>query len=223
MTSAYGSIQSKRVASPYLEKLLPLSVGSHLYVCRVRDEHIPILRSTINHEISIGMSFPQSEEMDEEAFSKYYLSADCFVLINDRNECLGGFYGVFHSTHISIQKILTSPTLVKPNFPGHCSHISNGGFLVAVEYRGRGYGKILANAFLSIAPLLGYKASLFNLVFVDNIVSTRIWREAGFVEVGRIPRARDNTVDALIFYSDFATHPTSSKILEEERKFLAKS
>jgi ribosomal protein S18 acetylase RimI-like enzyme len=75
----------------------------------------------------------------------------------------------------------------------------------------------MALAFIQIAPLLGYKASMFNLVFESNIVSVHLWRSLGFKEIGRVPNAgylikkKDTTegegeeefVDAIMFYYSF--------------------
>jgi L-amino acid N-acyltransferase YncA len=43
----------------------------------------------------------------------------------------------------------------------------------------------MAKAFVKIVPVLGYKASVFNLVFANNPASIRIWKELKFQEVGR--------------------------------------
>jgi len=76
-------------------------------------------------------------------------------------------------------------------------------------------------AFIQIAPLLGYKASMFNLVFENNIASVHLWRSLGFTEIGRVPNAgylikkkeiteQTNTeveeefVDAIMFYYSFS-------------------
>jgi L-amino acid N-acyltransferase YncA len=75
-------------------------------------------------------------------------------------------------------------------------------------------------AFIEIAPLLGYKASMFNLVFITNIPSVRLWRSLGFQEIGRLPNAgylikkketneqendevEEEFVDAIMFYYNF--------------------
>jgi L-amino acid N-acyltransferase YncA len=75
-------------------------------------------------------------------------------------------------------------------------------------------------AFIEIAPLLGYKASMFNLVFITNIPSVRLWRSLGFQEIGRLPNAgylikkketneqandevEEEFVDAIMFYYSF--------------------
>ncbi|CAF3921865.1 unnamed protein product [Rotaria sp. Silwood2] len=87
-------------------------------------------------------------------------------------------------------------------------------------YRNQGIGKIMALAFIEIVPLLGYKASMFNLVFANNTPSIRLWRSLGFQEIGRVPKAgyliknketteQTNTeieeefVDAIMFYYSF--------------------
>lgn len=55
---------------------------------------------------------------------------------------------------------------------------------------------------------LGFKSSLFNLVFANNVASVRLWRKLGFTELACIPKvARLNgspdLVDAFQFHCDF--------------------
>lgn len=59
----------------------------------------------------------------------------------------------------------------------------------------------------------GYRGSVFNLVFVNNIASVRIWDQLGFQRAGLIPGAgrlkkkdnpdEDEYVDAIVFHYDF--------------------
>jgi GNAT superfamily N-acetyltransferase len=56
---------------------------------------------------------------------------------------------------------------IKPNFPGRCSHICNGGFITDPDFRGQGIGSLMAQAFQFLAQELGYKASYFNLVSIN--------------------------------------------------------
>ncbi|CAM9814561.1 unnamed protein product [Laminaria digitata] len=53
---------------------------------------------------------------------------------------------------------------IKPNFPGRCSHVCNGGFITDPRRRRRGVARLMGHAFLRLARDLGYKASYFNLV-----------------------------------------------------------
>ncbi len=53
---------------------------------------------------------------------------------------------------------------IKPNFPGRCSHVCNGGFITDPRRRRRGVARLMGYAFLRLAKDLGYRASYFNLV-----------------------------------------------------------
>jgi hypothetical protein len=69
-------------------------------------------------------------------FEQYFQTG--FVCLDANGKPLGGFY-------------------IKPNFPGRCSHICNGGFVVDAAHYDRGVGKVMGRAFISIAPKLGFK------------------------------------------------------------------
>ncbi|KAI8920758.1 acyl-CoA N-acyltransferase [Powellomyces hirtus] len=198
MSTAYGSI-SKPVARGELP--LPLDIalkdGSLASVTSFDPAEdvdlLPNLRRLMNAEIAAGNTYPQEEQLSEEAFAQYFLSNDAFIV--RRREKSGEVLGMFY---------------VKPNFPGRCSHICNGGFITAEPARGLGVGRAMAKAFLTIAPLLGYRASMFNLVFKNNTASVALWRSLGFKEIGVIPKAgrlrvddREEYVDAIMFHYDF--------------------
>lgn len=74
--------------------------------------------------------------------------------------------------------------------------------------RGRGSGRHLAQAFLHYAPILGYKSSIFNLVFETNVASIRLWEKLGFEKVGIVKGAGrlkgySNLIDAYIYGYQF--------------------
>lgn len=77
------------------------------------------------------------------------------------------------------------------------------------SFRGLGAGVVMGEAFKVLVPAIGYKASVFNLVFENNPASIAIWRKLGFQEIGRVPKAGrlrnspGKLVDAIIFYYDF--------------------
>lgn len=158
---------------------------------RARDGDLGAVQELLNDAIADGNSYPQREQLDFASFKAYYLSHDAFVVRRkDTNEVLGAFY-------------------IKPNFPGRCSHICNGGFLVSKKYRRRGLARFMAQNFTWMARDLGYKASFFNLVFVSNAASRNLWQSLGFEEVGRVPKAGDlrgseELVDAVQVYCDFS-------------------
>ena len=83
--------------------------------------------------------------------------------------------------------------------------------------RNRGVGNNLCEGFLAVAPKLGYKASMFNLVFANNAASLRLWYHYGFQEIGRVPKAarlRNSAerVDAIMFFCDFETLRLDEKL-----------
>jgi len=93
---------------------------------------------------------------------------------------------------------------LKPNFPGHCSHICNAGFIVQPAMRGKGIGRFMGEAMLDLAIDRGYAAVMFNLVFATNTPSLNLWESLGFRAIGRIPEAAQldegQQADALILY-----------------------
>lgn len=163
---------------------------------------------------------PQEGEMGQPTFEAYFFAADVFVGIFGgllSKECMteGGDAKMdiddARATR-SWEECVAGYYYIKPNYPGRSSHICNAGFVVPPERRGNGYGFRLAKSFLHYAPLLGYRASIFNLVYVNNTASVRIWERLNFIKVGRIPEAgrvqgkdgnEDEYVDALVFYKGF--------------------
>ncbi|KIY69473.1 hypothetical protein CYLTODRAFT_488874 [Cylindrobasidium torrendii FP15055 ss-10] len=135
-------------------------------------------------------------------------------------ESVIGFYYVRLSSGSSVLRITTGYSSarsdgdgVKPNYPGRSSHICNAGFVVPRTQQGHGYGRVLARSYLHYAPKLGYQASVFNLVYVNNIASVKLWERLGFTKAGRIPRAGrlrvkdgdgEEYVDAWVFYKSFS-------------------
>lgn len=190
------------------------------------------LHSVFANEVDKGMTYPQEDVRDRAIFASYFFAADVIIAIagisgEDVNvgtvvdgpgaqavkevdmgldearggrsweECVIGFY------------------YVKPNYPGRSSHICNAGFVVPESQRGHGYGRVLAKSYLHYAPRLGYRASVFNLVYVNNETSIRLWENLGFTKAGLIPKAGrlkrmdgngEEYVDAWIFYKSFVDH-----------------
>ncbi|GAB0489298.1 hypothetical protein MMPV_000515 [Pyropia vietnamensis] len=78
---------------------------------------------------------------------------------------------------------------VKPNFPGRCDHLANGGFVTAPAARRRGVGSLMAAAHARAAADLGYRGVVFNLVFANNAAAVALWERVGMRRVGTIPAA----------------------------------
>ncbi|RAK97422.1 GNAT family N-acetyltransferase, partial [Aspergillus ibericus CBS 121593] len=158
------------------------------------------LHEQFSLEIEKGCTYPMESPMEYELYRNYWFGTFAVVAVVDEEEhpgedglregrnweecCLGTFY-------------------VKPNYPGRCSHVCNAGFFTTPAARNRGVGRVMGEAYLEVAPKLGYKYSVFNLVFENNVASVKIWEKLGFQIIGRVPGAArlansPDLVDALI-------------------------
>jgi GNAT superfamily N-acetyltransferase len=151
-------------------------------------DDLAVCREMLNHEIDQGNSYPQEHRMDDAQFKAYFLSHDAFVVRQSHG--VRSIVGMFY---------------IKPNFPGRCSHICNGGFVTAAQFRRQGVARLMGVQYQRLAKDLGYTASFFNLVFVCNVASVELWKSLGFVATGRVPHAgrlkgHEELVDALQFY-----------------------
>ncbi len=107
----------------------------------------------MNLVIREGLSWPFEDEFTSvDDWRAYFLSHTAFVVratdngmdaasrnSSSRGEVLGCFY-------------------IKPNFPGRCSHVCNGGFITAPRFRGLGIGRLMGKVFLSAARDSGYRS-----------------------------------------------------------------
>jgi len=224
--SAYGNIKrtncSIRLTPTIWSSDVPATSG-HISVhhftlptARALPGFLEYLGAIFAKEVTNGMTYPQEDDMGQEKFEDYFFSADVFVGIvgslprtgseqpsleieEERagrtwSDCIAGYY------------------YIKPNYPGRSSHICNAGFVVPPQHRGKGHGKLLARSYLHYAPRLGYQASVFNLVYVNNAASVKLWEGLGFTKAGRIPRAGrlrtkdgegEEYIDAWVFYKSF--------------------
>ena len=160
-------------------------------------ELIEFMFNDFNQEVDDGLTYPHLNPYASSAeFVKYWFIGWVGLLVRgtelpsgndtDWSESLLGHY------------------YIRPNYPGRCSHNCNAGFLVNPRHRGLGVGKTLGRSYIYVGPRLGYSYSVFNLVFVTNTASRKIWDSLGFDVVGRIPGAailkgHDDPVDALIY------------------------
>ncbi|BCR92494.1 GNAT family N-acetyltransferase [Aspergillus chevalieri] len=156
---------------------------------------IKYLHAEFSAEIERGATYPMEEPMELEKFAGYWFGTFAVVALlgeegkiregrDWKRECLGTFY-------------------IKPNYPGRCSHVCNAGFLTTNAARNKGVGIVMGETYLEYAPKLGYKYSVFNLVFENNTASVKIWEKLGFKVIGRVPGCArlansEELVDALI-------------------------
>lgn len=160
---------------------------------------VQTIQELLNLIIIDGTTYPQDKPLDRAGFLDYYFPNFVAVLVKgtvdstsswdiDSNPFMGCFY-------------------IKPNYPGRSAHICNAGFIVQPQFRGRKVGHTMGTHYLEWAPLLGYRYSVFNLVYASNIASVSIWDSLGFQRIGRVPNAGHmkglGYVDAIQFGYDF--------------------
>ncbi|CAA7264071.1 unnamed protein product [Cyclocybe aegerita] len=180
---------------------------------------IEYLRDVFARVVEDGMTYPQEEPLTQGAFEAYFFAADAFIGIIGKSPRADVVDGEHQATDIDAERdgrtweeAVAGCYYVKPNYPGRSSHICNAGFIVPPKQRGSGCGSALSRSYVHYAPRLGYHGSVFNLVYVNNTASVRLWEKLGFTKAGRIPQAgrlkkKDGTgeeyVDAWVFYKNF--------------------
>lgn len=87
---------------------------------------------------------------------------------------------------------------LRPNFVGRASHIANAGYVVGAGWRRLGIGRALVEDSVRRAPLLGFDAVQFNLVFASN-PARRLYEELGWRQIGWVPEAVEGE-DAVIYW-----------------------
>jgi ribosomal protein S18 acetylase RimI-like enzyme len=130
--------------------------------------------------VGAGEGFPQRAPVTREEFDDYWIRHSSAVSVAH----FGGY--------------LIGASYIKPNYVGRAAHIANAGYFVLAPYRGTGVGRTLVEHSLREARRLGFDAMVFNLVFESNLARA-MYRQLGFDEVGRIPRAVEGE-DAVIYW-----------------------
>ncbi|KAE9411598.1 hypothetical protein BT96DRAFT_961431 [Gymnopus androsaceus JB14] len=209
LPSTIWSVRKDLNASSEFESV-PYVTMHHLRLDSAPSGLVEYLSKVFAQEVEDGRTYPQEEKFDQQAFRNYFLAEDLLVGIVGKESAppqTGGSYG-----DRNWEDCVVGCYYVKPNYPGRSSHICNGGFIVPPTRRKGGYGSTLAKSYVHYAPKLGYRASVFNLVYVNNEASVRLWERLGFTKAGRIPQAGrlkredgkgEEYVDAWVVYKSF--------------------
>ncbi|SCV05802.1 LANO_0H15500g1_1 [Lachancea nothofagi CBS 11611] len=171
---------------------------------------IDYLHQEFNSELEDGLTYPHLKTLNRDEFVKYWFHSFCVIVLKTDKIAID-------SSWTNWRDLLLGTFYIKPNYPGRCSHNCNAGFLVNSAQRGQKVGIRLGQIYLKWAPLLGYRYSVFNLVFVTNPASWRIWDKLQFDRIGYIPKVAilkgyEEPVDAIMFGKDLTT--TDPKLIE---------
>lgn len=199
--SAYGPIArtagAPAVQLPPLNFLLRTNPSQALSIHHVTLPQTPLdllglLHVAFNEELERGRTYPQEGPMDLATFSAYFFAADVLIGVLVPASASSAIRTLDDArAGRTWTASVAGCYYVKPNYPGRSSHVScqsdarerqrdrprrqacNGGFFILPASRGKGCGTLLAESYVVNAPLLGYKASVFNLVYCSNEASVR--------------------------------------------------
>jgi GNAT superfamily N-acetyltransferase len=132
--------------------------------------------------VARGDGFPQAAPLTRDVFDATWVHPVTAV-IGARPGGGGGLLGAYY---------------LKPNFAARAAHIANAGYVVAAAARGGGVGRALVEDSVWRAPLFGFDAVQFNLVFASN-PARALYEELGWREIGRIPDAVEGE-EAIIYW-----------------------
>ena len=207
---------------------------------------IEYLAKVFNAELERGVTYPQRGPMDLAEFEGYFLGYDLivgFFLSADQLALITASGTNVPDVGLQVDNVGQLPDLsqldyeeqvagfyyIKPNYPGRSSHLCNAGFVVPPTGRGLGLGGVFGRSFLHFGPQAGYKGSVFNMVYVNNTASVKIWQRLGFTIIGRLPMAGllktedggEELTDAYIIFKDFTgtvqdNHSAESKALRTQ-------
>jgi ribosomal protein S18 acetylase RimI-like enzyme len=108
--------------------------------------------------------------------------------------------------------------MLKANQPGLGSHVSNCGYAVATQARGRGVAAAMCEHSQAEARAFGFRSMQFNIVVSTNEAAVHLWRKLGFRIVGTLPgafrHAQHGYVDAYVMFKEL-TSPEDADLRRE--------
>jgi GNAT superfamily N-acetyltransferase len=158
--------------------------GADVVLGPILDHEQGALFALFDEIVARGDGFPHAPPLTRVQFDDYWVRPVTMTVVARLDDgAPGSVAGAYY---------------LKPNSPGRAAHIANAGFLVAPDHRRRGIGRLLVEDSLWRAPLLGFDAMQFNLVFASN-PARRLYEDLGFEVVGTIPDAVEGE-DALVYW-----------------------
>lgn len=131
-----------------------------------------------------GDTYAVDQEISRADALAYWTSENAYV-VEAEDDLVGTFY-------------------IRKNQSGGGRFVCNCGYVTKRGAQGRGVARAMLEFSLSEAKELGFSAMQFNFVLSTNTRAIAIWEQAGFLEIGRQPKAfrhPDGSVcDALILH-----------------------
>lgn len=156
--------------NPVITRDVTTSSGDVVSVGPITSSEVDDLFVVFGGVVAAGEGYPHRPPLTRADFESTWVTTVSVVVAA---RCGGRLCGAYY---------------LKPNFAGRAAHIANAGYLVEASFRGRGIGRALLEDSIWRAPLIGFDAIQFNLVFESN-PARALYEELGWVEIGRLPEA----------------------------------
>jgi GNAT superfamily N-acetyltransferase len=170
-------------ADPTAERTGTTRAGDRLTIGPVRHEEQSDLFVIFDRVVEAKEGYPHAPPLTQEAFDATWRDSSITVVARLDTGSPVSLVGAYY---------------LRPNFVGRAAHIANAGYVVDASYRNRGIGRLLLEDSAWRAPLLGFDAIQFNLVFESN-PARRLYERLGWRAIGRLPEAVEGE-DALIYW-----------------------
>jgi GNAT superfamily N-acetyltransferase len=157
--------------------------GERVTLGPLRDSELEALYDLFARIVAAKEGYPHAPPLTLEAFDATWKAVTLTVAARVEGPAGGQLAGAYY---------------LKPNYVGRASHIANAGYVVDGPRRNRGIGRLLLEDSIWRAPLLGFDAIQFNLVFASNPARS-LYGQMGWREIGRVPEAVEGE-DALIYW-----------------------
>jgi GNAT superfamily N-acetyltransferase len=178
MPDPAGSAEVRRAADDTVE--IVTGSGAEIVVGPLAAHETESLFALFADAVAAGDGYPHAPPLTRDVFEGTWVRpVSVVVAARLGGELAGAYY-------------------LKPNFAGKAAHIANAGYLVAHRLRGQGVGRVLVEDSIWRAPLVGFDAIQFNLVFESN-PARALYERLGWREIGRIPDAVGGE-DAVIYW-----------------------
>ena len=142
------------------------------------------------------MNIRPADTSDQDAiwdiFHEVVITGDTWAFAADTPRAMAMDLWFHPGTHPYVAELdgrIVGTYFLRPNHPGHGSHVANAGYMVASRARGKGVGKAMGEHSIEEARRLDYRAVQFNYVVSTNEDAVRLWKAIGFEIVGTLPGA----------------------------------
>ena len=121
-----------------------------------------------NEVVESGNAFPQLDLLTQENGACFFAGQSCAMVAEVADKVVGLY-------------------ILHPNNVGRCGHIANASYAVKAAERGNKIGEELVAHSIIKGANLGFRILQFNAVVASNDRALQLYKQLGFVTVGRIP------------------------------------